>query len=475
MNLQRRRRRGTHGFSEQAQIALRIRRDPVWFFRDVLGIEPWELQIAIALSVRDNRRTCVPSCHGAGKSKISAGIALWFMLAFPGCKVATTAPSFRQVKNIIWANMRQMHENALIPLGGEVLTTRWELEPEWYAFGFTTKDPDAVSGIHAPEILVLLDEAAGIPMAIWKAIEGLTSSAMPRVLSIGNPTDPTGGFAKEAADLERFNKSVGLFHISAFDTPNVKSGKIVIPGLTTLEWVEERKRDWGEESPLYIAKVLGRFPDQADDALIRMSWAETAKAAEFEPGDPRILSVDVARYGRNRTVAYMREGRRYRCVLRKMGLSIPETAREVWKLATELEAEELRVDDSGVGGGVTDILRENVKAAGRGPVIDAFNGQNVPNEPERFANRRAEAYWSLRDAFREGQIDIDEEASDNAINQLTSIRYRTRNLGRQEVIQIESKEEMEARGMPSPDDADAMMQAAAPARASKLVRLAWGS
>ncbi|SDF83371.1 hypothetical protein SAMN05660686_02463 [Thalassobaculum litoreum DSM 18839] len=433
------------------------------------------MQERIALSVRDNRRTAVPSCHGAGKSKVGAGLCLWFGIAFPGCKIATTAPSFRQVKNIIWANMRQMHERALMPLGGELFTTRWEMDPEWYAFGFTTKDPDAVSGIHAPEIFILLDEAAGILNPIWKAIEGLTSSAFPRVLSIGNPTDPTGGFKKECDDLAATNPEA-LIRISAFDTPNLQAGKIVIPGLTTQEWVEERKRDWGEESPLYVAKVLGEFPDQADDALIRMSWAEKAKVAEFDDSGERVLAVDVARFGRNRTVAYLREGRRYRRHLRKMGLDTVQVANLVWELIEDLEPDRVVIDDSGVGGGVTDQIRDKIRSAGRGPEIDAFNGQNQANDPDKYSNRRTEGYWTLRGDFREGLVDIEDgDESDDVISQLTSIRYRTRNLGRQEVLQIETKDEMERRGMPSPDDADAIMMSRAPAQQSKVVRLAWGS
>lgn len=474
LSARQRRRTGTGGFSEEAQLALRIRMDPVWFFREVLGFEPWEMQQRIALSVRDNRRTMVPSCHGAGKSKIAAALVLWFMLGYPGCKVATTAPSLRQVKNIIWANLRQMHEQAKFPLWGEPLTTRWELEPEWYAFGFTTKEPDAVSGIHAPEIFVLLDEATGIPKVIWEAIKGLDSSAWPRLLGIGNPTDPTSGFKEECDRLEERNPE-GLIRISAFDTPNLKAGKTIIGGLTTSEWVDERKLDWGEESPLYVAKVLGRFPDQADDALVRMSWAEDAKRAEFEPGEPRVLAVDVARKGSNRTVAYLREGNRFRCVLRKMGLLVTDIRDAVCELAVKHDPEQIVVDDSGVGGGVTDVVAERLREQGRKIHVEAFNGANTANDERKFYNRRAETFWLLREMFREGQVDLDEDASDDVISQLTSIRYTTRVKGHNDVIIIESKDQMEGRNMPSPDDADAMMMTVAPARRRKLIMVGWGS
>ncbi|MFO7325985.1 MAG: hypothetical protein DIU62_009735, partial [Pseudomonadota bacterium] len=258
---------------EVAETALaKAQSDPVWWVREILGDEPWEKQVEILEAVRDYKRTAVASCHAAGKSWIAARVALWFLYSHPYSIVATTAPSFRQVKRVLWQEIRRAHRRARVPLGGRLLQTELQIDDKWYAFGFSTRDPDRFQGLHEGHVLVIVDEAAGVSPEIWTAIEGVLTGAHTRLLAIGNPTEPSGPF------YELFREpGVAKIHISAFDTPNVQAGRILIPGLVDREWVEDKKRRWGESSPMYQSRVLGRFPESGKDTLIPLSWVQAAQ------------------------------------------------------------------------------------------------------------------------------------------------------------------------------------------------------
>ena len=122
-------------------------------------------------------------------------------------------------------------------------------------------------------MLIVVDEAEGVSDEIYEAIEAVMTSADPLLLLIGNPTTVTGAFRRA------FYEERHLYHnitISALDSPNVQEGKTVIPGLTSARWVEERRETWGEDNPIYRARVLGEFPDQAEDTLIGLSDVEEA-------------------------------------------------------------------------------------------------------------------------------------------------------------------------------------------------------
>lgn len=428
----------------QAKTVLsRAQRDPVWWVREVLGDTLWEKQVEILEAVRDYERTAVASCHGAGKSFTAARAALWFLCNHPGSIVATTAPTFRQVRNVLWQELRRAYRRARYPLGGHLTLTLLRMDDGWFAFGFTADDAEGFQGLHAEHVMVIVDEAAGVAPAIWTAIEGVLTSAHVRLLAIGNPTDPVGPF------YELFRTpGVAKIHISAFDTPNVREGRVAIPGLVTAEWVEDKRRRWGEGSPLYQSRVLGRFPQAGTDTLIPLSWVEAAQQRVLEPSDPVELGVDVARFGNDETVIVERRGPVVRLRTTIHHQDTMETAGHVVRALAETGASVAKVDVVGIGAGVVDRLAEQGK-----PVI-AMNAGAASTSPELYANARAEWYWALRERFREGEIDLD--ADEDLAAQLTALKYRFNSRGQ---IQIESKEEMKRRGLPSPDRADAVMLA----------------
>lgn len=433
--------------NQQFIVMKRCQSDPYFFVREVLGVSLWRKQREILLSVCHNPRTAVRSCHGSGKTFVAAVILLWFLYCFRDARVLTTAPTFRQVEKILWQEVKKLHANAVYPLGGQVLATQIKIDVGWFALGFSTDDPNAFQGHHSPSVLVILDEACGIPEVIWDAADGVLTSKHCRLLAIGNPTDPQARFAREFE-----TPNIKKFTISAFDTPNFKGKDI--EGLVRQDWVEDKRIRWGEQSPLWLSRVLGEFPTVGEDTLIPLGWIEEAKRRFITATQPCELGVDVARYGQDETLIYLRQGDRIRLHFSGYGLDTMRTVGQVIQTLRETKADLVKVDAIGVGAAVVDRLRE------QGKPVESITGSERSSNTEKFLNRRAEIYWSLRERFEKGNIDLDPHDEDLHA-QLSTIKWRVTSSGK---IKIESKEEMKARGARSPDRADAVAYAFAPPR-----------
>ena len=246
---------------------------PVDFAREVLKVKLWSKQEEVLDALLLNRRVAVKSGNGLGKGFCAAVAVLWFLHYHDPAIVLSTAPTFRQVRHVLWRQIRQLHRRAAKVLDGKILETRWELAEDRYALGFSADTADQFQGFHSPNMLIVVDEAEGVSDEIYEAVEAVMTSAESRLLLIGNPTTVSGVFRRA------FYEESSLYHnitISALDSPNVAEGKVKIPGLTTARWVKERQNIWGEDNPLYRARVLGEFPDQAEDTLIKLSDIESS-------------------------------------------------------------------------------------------------------------------------------------------------------------------------------------------------------
>lgn len=423
--------------------------DPVGWVTDKTGEFLWSKQREIAASVVANKRTAVKSCHDAGKSFIASRLIAWWIDSHPPGEafVVSTAPSFPQVRAILWREIGRAHRKGDLP--GRVNQTEWHLGPEIVGYGRKPSDYDEHSfqGIHARYVLVVLDEACGIPDQLWTAVEAITTNADCRILAIGNPDDPNTEFGRVCKPGSGWS----VIQIAAADTPNFTDEPVpdtIRPVLLDPEWVEDKKRRWGVESPLYISKVDGDFPEISENTLIPASHIAAAQARSIDPaGHPVRLGVDVARFGTDRTIIAKAQGGRVRLVGSFAKQATTETTGEVIAARREHTAVEIRVDGVGVGGGVVDQLAEQGH-----PVIDMQAGAGA-TDPTLFMNARAEWHWGLRQLFEDGDIDIDPD-DDELAAQLGSIRYRYTSRGQ---VVIESKDDMRKRGMPSPDRADALM------------------
>ena len=427
-------------------LAKRGREDPVWFVGNVIGNTLWSKQKDIIESVRDNKMTTVKSCNGAGKSFIAANTVAWFLSNFAQSKVITTAPTTRQVEEILWQEIAHVHAKSKFPLGGRLLKTKWDMGPNWFAIGQSTNEPDKFQGHHAPHILGVIDEACGVESQIYEGMISILTNENAHLLLIGNPTEPDGEFYKSFMS-PLYNK----IHISAFDTPNfTKELGYTVPGLSTPEWVEERKREWGEDSPAYISRVLGEFPDVSSSAMIPLSWIMKATLLELKRQDkPRTIGVDVARFGDDATVIAKRTGNAldgYRMINK---MDTVEVADEVERDFKDFPGCELiAVDAVGIGSGVADTLRH------RGyPAIDIESGERA-YQATKFNNKRTEMWFRTREFLRTKSISLPND--DPLIGELSSPRYSFDAAGR---YVLETKQEMKKRGLKSPNRADAIVYA----------------
>jgi phage terminase large subunit len=428
----------------------RIRDDPAAFMVDWLGADLWEKQIEIAESVRDHRRTAVKSCHGSGKSYLAARIVIWFLHAYPFSIVLTTAPTFNQVRNILWRNVGAAYLRSKKPLLGRPLQTEINIDPDWYALGFKAEDTaaDRFQGFHAEHALVVIDEAAGVVDQVFDALDAVMTSESARMLLIGNPTNPAGTF------YDAFHSARSLYHtitIAASDTPNIKTGQTIRPYLITQQWIDDAIEKHGADSPYVQSRVDAEFPELGDNMLIPLAWIEAADARSTEEAEGEWEGgLDVARMGSDQSALCIRQGKHIVAEYAWSGMDTMETVGKVRAILSDYPPlKALKVDVIGIGSGVADRLREQ-----KYPVVDV-NVSSKASDPDSFASLRHELWWNLRLRFQEQ--DVAGPINDVTMGQLSSVRYKYDSRHTQPVI--ESKEDAKKRGIKSPDRAEAMMLA----------------
>ena len=404
---------------------------------------PYSKQEEVLRAAAAHRRVSVVGCNGSGKDWAVARIVLWWMATRQKAKAIVTGPTQRQVEEVVWREMRLAHSMAKPPLKGQMYTSRYVLDEQRFALGFSTDNPYNLQGFHSPNLLVAVTEAHAVEQQHMDALKRLNPKLL--VLS-GNPLALTGEFYDSQHGKRELYECIA---ISAYDTPNVAEEREVIPGMTTLEDVEERRSEWGEESPLFQASVLGQFPEALEDTLISTSpvmqatdrWRDSAPETQA----PWDLGVDVARFGADKTILCARRGSRVEDTWQLVHADTMHLVGRIVELVRRHGTRAVFVDAAGVGGGVVDRLRELGQ-----PVVEVQVGSAAKNSA-RFLNLRAEIFWELRRRFLAGDIAIPDDPE--LIGQLLALRYDFTSSGQ---VQIEGKPEMRRRGLPSPDKADAL-------------------
>lgn len=455
-------------------------RNPVAWGRHNLSAFYWSKQREILNAVIRNPRTSVRSAHDTGKSFTAANLASFWVDVHPvgTAFVVTTAPTAPQVEAILWREIGRCHVKGNLP--GRITAgtiPKWKLPTAPYlgktspqeivAYGRKPADlkdeataSQAFQGIHARYLLVIMDEACGIPDWLWNAVETIATNRFARILAIGNPDIPGTPFQATFAP----GSGWANIKISAFDTPaytNEEVPRSLLDDLVSPEWVNRRLIDWGQQSPLYQSKVLAEFPEVTEETLIHPAWIRSAQERDLSSEALQTagqFGTDVARsIVGNETACYRNRAGHVRL---QFAFKTNDTMRTVGRCIRVLNRTfgqaNMHIDTIGVGGGVHDRLKEQ-----NFPVI-AFVANEAPSTPtarKRFVNKRAEQYWNLRTMFYQGKIDLPKPGEDDKlIAQLTSMKYFIRSDGR---IIVESKEDMTERGLPSPDRADALMMACA--------------
>ena len=430
--------------TDQASLLKKCKEDPVFFCEKVLGVHPWQKQKEIMYSVRDNPNTIVVSANAQGKSWVSAAIVLWWLFTHKNSIVLTTAPTYRQIMSVLWAEISKMYSSSRVPLGGDLTSGKIQVDDKWFALGIPSSEEVRFQGYHAEDILVVFDEAAGIEPHIYTAAAGNLTSTNSRFLLIGNPTSPSGMFY----DFSK-NPNWHKITLNALESPGITEPE-KYPFLATRKWCMERAEEWGTSSPMYQARVLGEFPIEGDDTLIPLSWLDAAVKRYLEKSGKDILvsdhvylGVDVARMGGDKTVCATYQPNKILPLKKAQGKDLPTVKHLVSQeaIAAGSKLMQISIDSTGLGGGPSGDLR----VMGY-PVLEVNFAQKANNK--RFFRRlKDEIMWNLRETFRAGEIAIPPD--DELISQLSSIKYTAeQDTG---LIEIENKEKMRERGLKSPD------------------------
>lgn len=413
---------------------------PLDFTAHVLGAAPVPYQQEILEALPRERKVAVRGPHGLGKTTIAAWCVLWGIGTFgDDFKIVTTASAWRQLVHFTWPEIHKWFRRAqwgIVDTAPELLTLSIKTAGG-EAFAAASDRPDAIEGAHAKKLMYVFDEAKAIPNDIWDAAEGAFSTGDCYALAISTPGDRAGRFY----DIHRRARGYEDWWVR-----HVTLQEAIDAGRISPVWAEQRLKQWGSDSPVYQARVLGEFPEQSDDALISLSDIEAARERVLTPRGDEESGVDVARFGDDDSSMFTRQGS---CVIRAESWHGNDTMATAGRVKSN--GARAYIDVIGVGSGVYDRLVE------QGFECYPVNVAESAVDREHFVNRRSELAWNLRLRFQAGDIDLtrlSREMYDRLSGELTALKYKYNSKGQ---IQLEPKEDMKKRLGHSPDCADGLM------------------
>ncbi len=458
----------------------RYRGDIVAFVREVLHAEPWPWQLEVLAEYQKrNRRISIRSGHRVGKTTCLAWMILHHAMCFFPQKVQVTAPTEKQLYNALWAEVKKWHHafKAQVPELAALLDIKHDSMVFLPAPGlsFTTcatsraETPEALSGIHSDWVLLIGDEASGIPEQVFEAAVGSMAGKNAITILAGNPVRGQGMF------FETHGKLKGDGTKGTWWTRCVPCAEV--PEQVTADYAEDVAMRYGVNSNVYRVRVLGEFPVSDDDTVIPFDKVEPSAGRDVTtaPTTQIIWGVDCARFGRDRSTLCKRQANRLKEPIRAWyKLDTMELAGRVkleWDEAPSSERPaEICVDANGLGAGVADRLRQ------LGLPVRCINVSESPTskDQDRYQRLRDELWFKMRAWFYALDCTIPDEYLDprysggDLIGELTKPKYKFLPNGK---IKVESKDDLKARGVDSPDLAEALLMTFA----SESITLAFGS
>jgi phage terminase large subunit len=426
-------------------------RDPNAFVREVLRVEPDAWQETALDALANHKRVAIRAGHGVGKTALEAWAVLWFLSTRPFPKVPCTAPTRQQLTDVLWAEIDKWRSQSPLKAYFDWTRTRVSLigqESRWFAVARTANRPENMAGFHEDHLLFVIDEASGVDDRIYETIFGALTGADNKLLLCGNPTRTSGVFYEA---FHRDREHYFTMRVSALDSPRTDKA--------TAEYLAKK---YNPDSDVYRVRVLGEFPRAEPDTFIPLELCEAAvrRECEISETDELHIGVDVARFGDDETVIAARVGNKLvglwpytkQDTMVTAGYVIRH-ARDAMMQYNRTEAV-IKIDDDGVGGGVTDRVNERVREEGLPfRIVPCHNGGKA-NDDEHYENWGTEAWAQFRDLLQEGAPVLPDD--DKLMAQLSTRKYRMTSKSR---IALERKDDMKKRGLPSPDRADAVVLA----------------
>lgn len=450
--------------------ALAYYNDPAGFTTDLIdwtGLAgPTDYQLAALQALADHGRVAVRGPHGLGKTAENAWAVLWFALTRDAAgrdwKAPTTASAWRQLTHYLWPEIRKWARRIdwdklnREPFGRHELMVLSLKLATGEAFAVASDEPASIEGVHADEVLYIYDEAKTIPSATFDASEGAFSGAgtdtdaKAYAFASSTPAAPSGRFYEIHArrpGLEDWHP----IHVTLADT--------IAAGRVSTEWADQRRRQWGAKSAVYLNRVEGEFAASDEDAVVPLAWVEAANQRWTDLGEDygklSAVGVDVARSGGDRTVFAYRHGWTIRELELKPRQGTMDTANQL-AAATFKGNVPAVVDVIGVGAGVVDRHRE------QGYECLAFNASERTDMRDQsgefgFTNKRSAAWWQIRELLDpDSGVAVALPPDDDLTGELCAPKWRVMAGGR---IQVESKDDIRRRIGRSTDHADAVIQA----------------
>jgi phage terminase large subunit len=431
-------------FKRYLELVRRYRPNAPLFVREVLGVDPdpWQVEFLEAIS-RGERKISVRSGHGVGKSTVASWAMIWYMLTRGPAKIVVTAPTSSQLYDALFAELKRWVKELPNAWGDrlEVKTDRIEMRAapqESFISARTSRaeQPEALQGVHSDHVMLVADEASGIPESVFEAAAGSMSGHNAVTILLGNPTKSSGFFFDTH---NRLKDEWWTRRVSCYDSKRVSDA-----------YIKDMASRYGEESNAFRVRVLGEFPRTDDDTLIGVELVDSAFHRDVETTDTQtVWGLDVARFGTDATALAKRKGNAVTEIRKWRGLDLMQTTGAVVAEYEAMKPEdrpvEILVDSIGLGAGVVDRLRElNLPARG-------INVAESPAMGTIYVNLRAELWGKMKAWLEKRDCKIPKDES--LLAELVSPRYSFNSNGK---MKLESKDEMRKRGIGSPDMADAL-------------------
>ena len=438
------------------------RKNPVLFAREVLLFEPDDWQKDSLMDLAESPKVAIKSGQGVGKTGMEAVALLWFICCYPYPRIVATAPTKQQLHDVLWSEVSKWMSKS--PLLSSIL--KWTktyiymigVEKRWFAVARTATKPENMQGFHEDNMLFIVDEASGVADPIMEAILGTLSGENNKLLMCGNPTRTSGTF------YDAFNADRALYKCHTVSSADSKR--------TNKQNIESLIRKYGRDSNVVLVRVFGEFPNQEDDVFIPLSIIEQCCCKRYELPENKMLryimfGVDVARFGDDETVIYRNARGRLELMSKSRGQDLMSTVGSIVSLYKKTIKEfpdysgkiYVNIDDTGLGGGVTDRLKEVKREMelNRLMIIPINAAEKIETDTkegkeaaEHYNDITTHMWATLKDLLEEEAIELNDDSE--TIAQLSIRKYRMASNGK---IELEKKKEMKKRGVSSPDRADA--------------------
>lgn len=434
---------------------------PVAFCEDILHFDPDEWQEDVLNDLAEFPKVSVRSGQGVGKTALEAGAILWFLTCRPYAKVIATAPTMKQLYDVLWAEVAKWLNNSLIKDLLKWTKTKVYMvgdSERWFATARTATKPENMQGFHEDHMLIVVDEASGVSDQIMEAILGTLSGFDNKLLMCGNPNNIEGVFYdSHNSDRDKYR----VHKVSSYDSKR-----------TNKENIQMIIDKYGDNSDVARVRIYGEFPKGALDSFISLEIVEFAKDIKIPINKLNHLKVahigvDVARFGDDSTIIFPRIGAKGLKFEKYSKQDTMQTTGRVLKAAKQMMVNYpnvkkviIKVDDTGVGGGVTDRLKEVVSDE-KLPyeVVPVNNGES--SSDDYYANKGTQIWGDIKELLEqnisnsvnglEPAIELPDNA--NLIKELSTRKFKMTSNGK---IRLESKEDMKKRNVGSPDIADAL-------------------